>query len=113
MFKWILIAIVIIIIWFVGRLLWYRVIQPYFRQEVVNVRTSVVDDERRNADELDDKMCCFCLAEPKNFRVAATCSHSFCADCILGYYRKKNFEQIDCPLCRKDIVALFKAFEEK
>ena len=45
--------------------------------------------------------------------MVATCAHSFCADCILGYHRKHNLEQIDCPLCRKDIIALFKAFEEK
>jgi uncharacterized membrane protein YkvA (DUF1232 family) len=43
--------------------------------------------------------------------VVATCAHSFCANCILAYYRKSK-DRIDCPLCRKDIIALFKAFQE-
>jgi hypothetical protein len=110
MIKWLLIVGGLILLWYLAGIAWKKVIQPYFRKEVIDVRTSVIPSEHHDADNLDDKICCFCLAEPKVYRIAATCAHSFCADCILGYYKKNNFERIDCPLCRKDIVALFKAF---
>ena len=44
MLKWIATALIIIALWYLGRILWERVIQPYFREEVVNVRTSVQMD---------------------------------------------------------------------
>lgn len=113
MISWLLVVAAVIVLWYLLRLLWGRVIRPYFRREVVEVRTSVIPSEHHEADSIDDRTCCFCLAEPKVFRIAATCAHSFCADCILGYYRKNNYDRIDCPLCRKDIIALFKAFDQQ
>jgi uncharacterized membrane protein YkvA (DUF1232 family) len=113
MINWILGGLATLVVWFVGGLLWNRVIRPYFRREEVIIRTSVMPHEHHEADKMDDNICCICLAEPKRYRVVATCSHSFCADCIFGYYRKNMDERIDCPLCRKDIITLFKAFQEK
>ena len=62
MSNWIWFPLIIILVWFFGRMLWYKVIRPYFREEVVTVRTSVMPEERQHANEVDDKICCFCLA---------------------------------------------------
>lgn len=113
MASWLFITAAVLVVWLVLGVLWKKVLKPYFKREIVEVRTSVVPEEHHSANMIDDNICCFCLAEPKNLRVVATCSHSFCADCILGYYKKNGFDRIDCPLCRKDVIALFKAFEEK
>lgn len=96
--------------WFLLGKLWKSVIQPFFREEVVDIRTSVSAEEGNNANSIDDNVCCVCLAEPKVFRVVATCSHSFCADCLFRIYNSRGQTQIDCPLCRKDIVTIFKSF---
>lgn len=50
--------------------------------------------------------------EPKVFRVAVTCGHSYCAACIFGIYNKRNQQQLDCPYCRAPIVTIFKAFPQ-
>ena len=42
------------IAWLVLGLLWKKVIKPYFRTEVVLVRTSVVEKEETLTNRLDD-----------------------------------------------------------
>jgi len=106
---WLLIAV---FVWVVLGKLWKGVIYPYFHREETIIRVSSIAEEDRHANDIDDNMCCVCLAEPKAFRVVVTCGHSFCADCLFRIYKSKNEERIDCPLCRKDIVAIFKSFPE-
>ena len=48
--KWITFFVVVVVLWYFGKWIWEKVIQPYFREEVVDVRTSVQMDERRQAD---------------------------------------------------------------
>jgi uncharacterized membrane protein YkvA (DUF1232 family) len=98
--------------WFVLRWVWRSCVKPYFRREVRSVRTSLVGAELDEANRLDDNECCICLVEPKVFRVAVTCGHSYCANCIFSIYAKRNHEQIECPLCRAKIITIFKAFPE-
>jgi DNA-directed RNA polymerase subunit RPC12/RpoP len=100
---------VVVVGWLLLRWVWKKV-KPYFRREVQTVRTSVIEHEEEQANRLDDNECCVCLVEPKVFRVAVTCGHSYCADCIFKIYAKQNFEQIKCPYCNSKIITIFKAF---
>lgn len=97
--------------WLALRVVW-RLVRPLLRREIQTVRTSVVYAEEETANKLDNNECCICLVEPKVLRVAVTCGHSYCADCIFGIYRKHNRTQIDCPYCRANIVTIFKAFSD-
>ena len=99
--------------WVLLAMIWYRVVKPYFRKEYRVVRTSLVMAEQPEADRLDDQECCVCLVSPKVFRVVATCSHSFCADCFFQIYNAREQHQVECPLCRTPVIAIFKAFEER
>ena len=76
------------------------------------MRTSVIEAEEADTNRLDNNECCICLAEPKIFRVAVTCGHSYCADCIFRIYAKHSYAQIECPYCRAKIITIFKAFPE-
>lgn len=59
---WIYLILGIVVTWFVGGLLWKKVIRPFFRREVVTIRTSVIPEEHHKANQIEDNMCCFCLA---------------------------------------------------
>lgn len=105
-------SIVIILVWAVLAALWFRVVKPYFRREERLVRTSIVPAEQAEAEQYEDNECCICTASPKRFRVVATCAHSFCADCFFQLYHARHETQVECPLCRKQVIAIFKAFDD-
>lgn len=42
MLKWLLVVGGLILLWYLVGIAWKKVIQPYFRQEVIEVRTSVI-----------------------------------------------------------------------
>ncbi len=60
-------------------------------------------------ERLDDKVCCVCLKSPKKHRVAATCSHSYCLQCVIEIQKKVETKTILCPLCRLEVIKLFYA----
>lgn len=57
----------------------------------------------------DDNNCSICFdLILKNGMCTLNCNHSFCANCINNYLfvSYKNRKNVNCPLCRKDILSI-------
>lgn len=40
----------------------------------------------------------------------ANCGHIYCAGCINRLWVNKNYAQLDCPICRRQITIFFEYF---
>ncbi len=39
--------------------------------------------------------------------VQANCGHVYCAACITTLWTTKNYVQLDCPYCRRQVTLIF------
>ncbi len=73
-------------------------------------QTHAVEDTRRDMgidhpaiDVAPDQRCPVCLA-PLVYPVQTNCGHTFCAQCVLTYWRHDQWPRAArCPICRRQV----------
>ena len=56
-------------------------------------------------------ICPICLDQPPSIEILTNCAHSFCAECIIEYWRHKGSPVglLPCPICRSPVTMLHPA----
>ncbi len=73
-------------------------------------KSSVQPAKPENLRKINDQ-CSICLENIQN-EVQLLCSHSYCAQCLIDYFKQRyNSSDVQCPMCRSESKLLFALFE--
>jgi hypothetical protein len=64
-------------------------------QPAAGVVPSVITAQIETIKETEDKNCVICMDKIEKEKILDKCGHSFCTDCIEGYFKQKQ----TCPIC--------------
>jgi hypothetical protein len=64
-------------------------------QLATGVVPSVIAAPIETKKETEDKNCVICMDKIEKEKILDKCGHSFCTDCIEGYFKEKQ----TCPIC--------------